>query len=740
MSYAEKVLFLTQYLQATNAEQFPDSYASLRHALFLADRLLSDEPLGPDARLDEIDAPGDDDLRRTTGQEYGWACNLRRGATIPAELLSDLHHKARAALLRGIVRAGARVDPALLLDQVGISNTLDSLVRDALALHQQLPASFPDALRDAFERHLSPQHMRPLTTLLDIAAARDLPMLDSETVNQLLPRWDSHERLSIALIRYAAALGMKQVVPLLEEMLVSCGGYTFAQRFAVVDALVRLAGEESVPMLEAAGPELSRGPDGRACSLFQERLEATVASVRAEPSLLQQEGLVVAQFMFQGSIGQAGKGNSGGLGVFLASLGDALGDVPGIAHVVTLVLLTPSQALANPPLAIQRTAAHTVLHVPICCRDALTQYQLMVQEEEIKTALTRVLEIHGVRPDVVHLRYADHGSRAAARVAQDIGARIVFTLTADPHRRLTDAFTEERVKGLEAKALTFDLHRVYIADQLLEMADALVAMPTSQGTAPLKAYFPQLVLAPQGQQPKPLHAIAEGIQLLRDVAPEPDPAAMRSLLNAVGLQPGSDRDATRPIMLSVGRLNPVKQQDLLVQAWAAGGLADTYDLVLIGGNTEAPTSVERRMQDQIATILAAHPGARPHFWLLPAMPNARVRRLEQAIILAQPAPTPHIYVCPSVKEEFGIAVLEAMDAGFLVVGPVVGGLSSYITPGENGFLMETNTPATIAAVLRYVVSNHTSEQLATIAEAGACSVQAQFDIRTTAAAFAEVYR
>lgn len=740
MSYAENVLSLTTYLHATNAEQFPDAYASLRHALFLTDRLLADEPLPPGTGLTTGDVPGIDDLRRVTLQEYGWASDLRRGAAVPAQLFDNLHHKEKASLLRGIVRAGAMADPKLLLGQLGVSNTLDSLVRDALLLHHPLPAGFSGHLRAAFEHHRSPRHWRPLTTLLDLASVHHLPMLDAASVPRLLARWDDQERLFIALARYAASLSVREAVPLLEEMLVSCGAYTFAQRFAVVDALVRLAGEQALPHLETAAPDLTRGPDDQTCTLFQERLDATMAALHEEPSLSDRDGLVVAQFMFQGSIGQAGRGNSGGLGVFLGALGDAMGNVPGIAHVVTLVLLTPSQATTNPPLAIRRTPGHTVLHVPICCRDALTQYQLMIQEEEIKAALSQVLEIHGVHPDVVHLRYADHGSRAAARAAKEAGARIVFTLTADPHRRLTDAFSERGITGLQAKALTFDLHKVYVADQLLSMADALVAMPTSQGTAPLKAYFPQLVLAPKGQRPKPLNAIAEGIQLLADIAPDPDSDAMRALLDETPLGPDTDRTPLRrPVMLSVGRLNPIKQQDLLVEAWARSRLYETYNLVLIGGNPDAPTSVERRMQATIEEVLDAHTDARPYFRLVPAMPNRRIRRLEQAIVLARPAPTPHVYVCPSIKEEFGIAVLEAMDAGLVVVGPMVGGLSSYITHGENGFLMDTGSAATIAEALQTILTGQPPETLATIAEAGARSVRAQFDIHTTAAAFAQVY-
>ncbi len=41
-----------------------------------------------------------------------------------------------------------------------------------------------------------------------------------------------------------------------------------------------------------------------------------------------------------------------------------------------------------------------------------------------------------------------------------------------------------------------------------------------------------------------------------------------------------------------------------------------------------------------------------------------------------------------MKEEFGLAVLEAMAAGLVVVAPSTGGPSTYVTPGDTGVLVE----------------------------------------------------
>jgi glycosyltransferase involved in cell wall biosynthesis len=48
-----------------------------------------------------------------------------------------------------------------------------------------------------------------------------------------------------------------------------------------------------------------------------------------------------------------------------------------------------------------------------------------------------------------------------------------------------------------------------------------------------------------------------------------------------------------------------------------------------------------------------------------------------------------VYACPSRKEEFGLALLEALGAGLSVVGPDHGGPPAYIEDGRTGFLADT---------------------------------------------------
>ena len=53
-------------------------------------------------------------------------------------------------------------------------------------------------------------------------------------------------------------------------------------------------------------------------------------------------------------------------------------------------------------------------------------------------------------------------------------------------------------------------------------------------------------------------------------------------------------------------------------------------------------------------------------------------------------------MCGSLKEEFGLALIEAMATGLPVVAPDHGGPATYIEDGVTGFLVDTRVPRAVA--------------------------------------------
>ncbi|WP_020139768.1 glycosyltransferase family 4 protein [Streptomyces sp. 351MFTsu5.1] len=411
------------------------------------------------------------------------------------------------------------------------------------------------------------------------------------------------------------------------------------------------------------------------------------------------DGRVVAQTMLLGGLDTPGQGLSGGMAVLLGGLGDRLAETEGIAGVITVVTAGHEDLAADGRLAFERRTGHWVLRLPV----DTPRSPVPTQTHRHRTALTWwAVRLLGRMPrplDVMHVRYADDASLALADAAEQLGAASVFTATPDPHRGLAErhAASDPDDPGA-AQALRHDLHRVFVADRLVERADTVIGIPGRGGTRELVRHYPHLAHLAGGKGPS---APPEGIAPYRAA---PDEHERRRVALAGLYQDGTRPDAldaedhVLPLLLSVGRLHPVKQQDLLVRAWLETGGYSTSTLVLIGGSPHTATEAETDMRRRIDTLLADVPQASRRIALLPALPNADVRRLQRALAARPQAPC--WYVCPSAKEEFGIAILEAMEAGLPAAGPQRGGVAHYLRDGVNGILMDTSTPTGLMRGLR----------------------------------------
>ncbi|MEU2548732.1 glycosyltransferase family 4 protein [Streptomyces roseolus] len=421
-------------------------------------------------------------------------------------------------------------------------------------------------------------------------------------------------------------------------------------------------------------------------------LETLRRGPRAEaPCALPPSGLIVAQSMLLGRFDRPGEGLSGGLGVLLDSLGEALAATDGVAGVLTVVTACRPDLADDRVLLRRRGPGHWILRLPVDTDRPAGPQDVGEHREALAWWAATLMTGLGRPVDVLHVRYADDGSLALAEAARRIGAGLVFTATPDPHRHMSECLDRP---DADPDRVRLDLHRVYLADRLVDRADRVVGIAGRGGTAELLRHFPQL--GGRHREGR-LSAPPEG------VAPygPPSGAAERCgplVDRIVGL--AASAEGPRPtVLLSVGRLHPVKQQDVLVRAWIESGCHRESVLVLVGGSPHAPGSQETLMRDRIHAATLGDPGARERLLLLPALSNAEVRSLERAL-----AGSAHRlrarYVCPSAKEEFGLAVLEAMEAGMVVAGPLRGGVPHYLDDGSNGLLLDTSTPRALGRGLR----------------------------------------
>ena len=136
----------------------------------------------------------------------------------------------------------------------------------------------------------------------------------------------------------------------------------------------------------------------------------------------------------------------------------------------------------------------------------------------------------------------------------------------------------------------------------------------------------------------------------------------------------------------------------------------------------------RRLPDQ-GLLLAGH------------RPNDTVARWLAAARYGRPGlAAPHgVYVCASVKEEFGIALLEAMATGLTVVAPLSGGPATYVEDAVTGFLVDTGDRVALAQGIRHALDFAAGPTGRAGAERARTMVAQNFTIEAMAAALTDVY-
>jgi D-inositol-3-phosphate glycosyltransferase len=146
---------------------------------------------------------------------------------------------------------------------------------------------------------------------------------------------------------------------------------------------------------------------------------------------------------------------------------------------------------------------------------------------------------------------------------------------------------------------------------------------------------------------------------------------------------------TEPVILFVGRIQPLKGADLAVRA-----LADVSDhrtqLVVVGG----PSGPDGPSELAALRSLVAELGLEHRVRFVSPRPHDQLADFYRAA---------DVCMVPSRSESFGLVALEAAACGTPVVAADVGGLRLLVDHGVTGYLVDEREPAAYAAQLDRVL-------------------------------------
>ena len=155
---------------------------------------------------------------------------------------------------------------------------------------------------------------------------------------------------------------------------------------------------------------------------------------------------------------------------------------------------------------------------------------------------------------------------------------------------------------------------------------------------------------------------------------------------------------TSKILLSVGRIEPIKGYDVLINALSFLNISDDFDvrLLIIGGDSKSQNELDR-----LNSLKLKH-GLSNQVNFLGAIDHDELPIYFSAA---------DIFVMPSAYETFGIAALEASACNLPVIAPQVGGLKSVVKHGQTGFLSVNKSPESLMHYLEILLKNKPLREL-----------------------------
>ena len=350
-----------------------------------------------------------------------------------------------------------------------------------------------------------------------------------------------------------------------------------------------------------------------------------------------------------------GQGKSGGMNVYVRQLAAALGDLGMQVDIFT----REHTGVANRIETIGPNVR--VVHIKAGDPEARVG-ELYAHLPEFLENLNTFREEEGLEYDVVHSHYW-LSSWLGRKLSQEIGAPHVVTF-----------HTLGLIKMQSRAGEVEPAERPVVEAEVMASANRIIAFSPHERDAMERLY---------GADTNKVSLVPCGVDL--SVFRPLDQKSVRDRLGLNG----------EKILLYVGRIEPLKGLDLLVETAAQMDIGECVRFIVVGADANGDFELdrlkqlakERDLEDQIDFV-----GQVDHTDL-PLYYNAA-----------------DVCVVPSYYESFGLVALEAMACGTPVVATRVGGLSTIIHHGRTGYLKSWRCPEAFANSLEMIISSDGLQQ------------------------------
>ena len=355
--------------------------------------------------------------------------------------------------------------------------------------------------------------------------------------------------------------------------------------------------------------------------------------------------------MHTSPLAQPGVGDGGGMNVYVREL------VSALAH-AGLDCTTYTRAWqAGLPEVVNVEPNHRVVHIPAGNFDVPKNELLSVVDEFTENVRAHIVASGGV--DVLHANYWLSGL-SAHQLKHELDLPLVTTF-----------HTLARVKA-QGGDFESDIREKSESD-IIGCADAICVSCTEEERQFIELY---------GNPPGTLEIVAPGVEHAFFA-----PGEKRGARHALGIA------FDDPVLLFVGRIQPLKGLDVAVQALAQLQ-AKNAQLIVVGGASGSEGNEELEKVMQLARGLGVHN-------------NIRFVEPQAHHMLSTYYRAADVVVVPSRSESFGLVALEAAACGIPVVASAVGGLLTIIDDGETGYLVPRRDPALFAGHIDELLAHPT---------------------------------